>query len=196
MKGLDLFNQVSIYKPRPIIVRFVQIRQDLCRALSSSCYWIERCCPLQRFAPVNLVSGERSEYMNSVALPRGAWLSSLIGDRCGGSRQTPLSNHSCGTSRYRDDSSTKFDSFINQFMQFSYYMASPLLFQWIDTINSYLISFKNAIELKNIRYRSVSTQIMFITGIHAICKQFQCSSTLLDLSRTSYWCVKYWQLTN
>jgi hypothetical protein len=172
MRGLDLFNQVSIYKPHSMIIRFVQIRQDLCQALLSSCYWIERCCLLQRLAPVNLVSGERSGHMNSVVLSHGVWLSSLIGDRCGGSQWTPSSNHSCGTSRYRNDSSTIFDSFIDQFMQFSYYMASPLLFQWIDTINFYLISFKNAIELKNIQYRSVPTQIMFITGIHAICKQF------------------------
>jgi hypothetical protein len=90
MRGLDLFNQVSIYKPRSMIIRFVQIRQDLYWMLLNSHYWIERCRLLQRLAPVNLISGERSRHMNSVASSYGVWSSSPIGDRYGSSPYEPV----------------------------------------------------------------------------------------------------------
>jgi hypothetical protein len=109
---------------------------------------------------------------------------SPIDDRCGGSQRTPLPSRLCGTSQYRDGSDTKSDPIIDQFLQFSWYIASPLLLQYVDTINFCLKSFKSDVELKNTQYHSVPIQIMFAIDIYATHRQFWCSCTFLDSSRT------------
>jgi hypothetical protein len=87
---LRLFHYTSAYELRSIAIRFVQIRQDPRQALLNSRYWIKRCHLLWWLTPVISISGERSGYTNSIALPCKTRLSPLIGDRDGDSLCAPV----------------------------------------------------------------------------------------------------------